>query len=308
MLCLSIAAANAVARAQAQPAPAAPAPSAPVATVHVPPLPAQIERRYQGSYSEPVSRELFAACDLDGDDHLDVLEATDSFDSLRSPRDVDGYARFDVDRDGFIDWPEFDARFRRGIENGGTFRVRTRRMLSPSTIPAPPLPPTPLRRFLQLHDTDRDGGLSGAEIDKLLEVSGLPPTLAVQLRLLDLNGSGSIDETELAPWFELLPPAVRAGGNLADPTATPATPLPPPWFAADKDGDGKIDGVELRSVLLRMDPLLARWDMALFGKLDRDRDNALPAADLPLPAPPPRDGRPAGGPPLARRAAETPQR
>ena len=239
-----------------------------------------VERSYNGSYSESVSRELFTACDSNSDDRLDVLEAASAFETLRSPRDSESFARFDVDRDGFVTWPEFDQRFRRGIDKRGTFSVKTSR---PFVEPAPPpQPATPLQQFMQLHDANRDGGLSPAEIDQLLAQLSLPETLGGPLRALDFNGSGRIEDAELAPWFEMLPPAARQlGMPQADPNAPP--PLPQPWLDVDADKNSSIGIDELRQLLLRIDPLLDPWLRALFAALDLNADKQLTRDELPLP-------------------------
>ena len=240
------------------------------------PEPSQVEptrepRRYTGIYDESISRELFRACDENSDDRLDVFETADSFDLLPSARDHRGFARFDTDRDGFVTWPEFDQRFRTSLDNGGTFRVRTARSF---TMPeAPPQKETPLRQFLRTFDADGDGALAPAEVEKLLVGTGLPPTLAGPLMASDLDGSGSIDEAELAPWFQRLPVAAltAAAGN---------SPLPQPWFDGDLDKDGAIDVDELRAVLRALDPGLLRWAAKLLEKLDADKDGKLGRDEL----------------------------
>ena len=228
-------------------------------------------RRYRGAYSESVSRELFRGCDGNSDDRLDVLETVDAFDLLPSPRDHDGYARFDTDRDGFVTWPEFDQRFRKGLEVGGGFRVRTVRRL---TMPeAPPQKATPLQEFIKTFDKNGDGSLSPDEIQKLLETAGMPPTLAAPMARLDLDGSGSVSEVELAPWFESLPIAALV-------KSTGISPLPQPWFEGDRDKDGAIDADELRAVLRALDPGLLRWTKKLFAKLDANADGKLDPKEL----------------------------
>ncbi|MCK5940948.1 MAG: hypothetical protein KAI24_03170 [Planctomycetes bacterium] len=261
--------------------------------------PQQREGRYHGSYSESVSRELFRACDGNSDDRLDVFETVDAFDLLPSARDHRSYARFDTDRDGFVTWPEFDQRFRKSLEAGGTFRVRTARSF---TMPEPPpQKETPLRQFLRTFDADGDGALSPTEIEQLLKATGLPTTLAVPLMASDLDGSGSIDEAELAPWFESLP--------IAQLTASAgASPLPQPWFDGDRDGDGAIDLEELRAVLRGLDPGLLRWAADLLQKLDADKDGKLRGPELQRPEAP-AAAKPAGAKPTpAKKSPPAPQR
>jgi len=230
------------------------------------------EHSYQGGYSKSRSHELFKACDGNSDDRLDIIEATDAFDVLHSAKDHDGFARLDTDRDGFITWPEFDARFKKGLENGGTFRVRTSR---PFVLPDPPPQPlSPLQKFIRLYDKDGDGGLSPTEITDLLKQTGLPVDLAGTLLKSDLNNSGTIDEPELAPWFQAL--------NLPT-VATPTEDtggLRQPWLDADANSNQAVDLFELNVLLRRIDPALLRWSKQLLAKLDTDGDGALSAAEL----------------------------
>ena len=247
-----------------------------------PPLEA---RRYRGTYSESVSRELFGVCDGNSDDRLDVLEAVDAFDLLPSPKDHRGYARFDQDRDGFITWPEFDRRFRKSLETTGSFRIRTRRAV---TMPeAPPQKATALQKFVRAFDADGDGELSPVEVQQMLDATGLPATLAAPLMAADIDASGSISEAELAPWFQTLPLNQL-------PQVTGASSLPRPWFEGDADKDGDIDLDELKSVLRTLDPGLLRWAAELFAKLDADGDGALSARELQPPAPADGEAEPDG--------------
>ncbi len=245
------------------------------------PEPAQVdpqrqERRYQGSYSESVSRDLFRACDEDSDDRLDLFEVVDAFEAVRTAGDHAGFARFDADRDGFVSWPEFDMRFRSSLASTGGFRVRTVRSF---TMPdTPPQKETPLRQFLRTFDADGDGSLSPTEIQTLLVGSGLPAALSATLMASDLDGSGSIDEAELAPWFQALPLAALG-------VSSAPSPLPQPWSGGDEDKNGVIDARELQTVLRALDPGLLRWSAELFARLDADTDGNLTTKELAIPAP-----------------------
>lgn len=234
--------------------------------------PEREEHSYQGGYSKSRSHELFRACDANSDDRLNILETADAFDVLLSPKDHQGFARFDTDRDGFVTWPEFDQRFRKGLEYGGTFRIRTSR---PFALPDPPPQAlTPLQKFIRLYDRDGDGGLSPDEITNLLKQTGLPVDLAGPLLQSDLNKSGTIDEPELAPWFQML--------QLPAPAATGPTPagLRQPWLDADANLSKAIESFELDVLLRRLDPSLLRWSKNLIAKLDSDRDGKLSAPEL----------------------------
>lgn len=234
-------------------------------------IPKTTERTYRGPYDAGTCRELFRACDADGDDRLDVFEASSALDSMRDVRDVDGFARLDSDRDGFVGWPEFDATFRQALQQRGAFRVRTCRRLGGDGRSG-----TELQQFLQLHDADRNGGLDPAEIEQIVRLGTVPPGHAGKLRSLDHDGSGRIDEAELAPWFEQLPrpnrmPPERPGaGSL----------LPPPWNLCDDDKDNQVGVAELSLALRRLDPTLERWTQALLQRLDRSHDGHVQRAEL----------------------------
>ena len=249
-----------------------PAQASPRPAPTTPQNPERQEHSYQGGYSLSRSHELFRACDANSDDRLDILETTDAFDMLGSAKDHPGFARFDTDRDGFVTWPEFDQRFRKGLEHGGTFRVRTSR---PFVLPDPPPQPlTPLQKFMRLHDKDGDGSLSPSELTDLLKQHGLPLELMATLMQSDRDLSKSIDEIEFAPVYQALGLPTTAS------TTNDASGLRQPWLGADADANQAIDPIELGALLRRLDPALLRWTKNLIEKLDKDRDGKLSAAEL----------------------------
>lgn len=245
-----------------------------------------IERTFRGSCSEAISRDLFSACDADGDDRLDVFEASDALDTVREPRDTEGFARLDGDRDGFVTWPEFQTLLQATLQRGDAFKVRTVRAF---TAPAERAQPAaPVQKLLQLYDKNQNGGLDPEEIDRYLRDNGLPG-LGPQLRSLDADRNGRIDAQELTPWLALLP-----GRPAGDPAPAGIARLPEPFDAADANQDGRLDPGELATVLRRLDPSLAYWAADLLRGLDRNRDGVLQPDELPSRTPPGQPGNPAG--------------
>lgn len=267
--------------------PAAPKPgSAPA----VPPLPAggsghtnqgpgATGRSSAEVHTEARSREMFTACDGDSDDRLDLFEACDALETLGDPKDATAFRRIDRDRDGYVTWPEFDQLFRNVVQRGSEFRVRTcRRLVAQAPEQQQALPATPLQRFLKIHDQNGNGGLDPEEIDQLVRQAGLQPALGTQLKALDQDKSGRIEEKELAPFFENL------RGSLPLPDREPpkgSTTLPQHWAAIDDSSDGEIDLEELTRALRRLDPSLVQWARRLLQQLDRDGNGKLGADELP---------------------------
>ncbi len=134
-------------------------------------------------YAPSTSRELFSACDGDSDDRLDVFEASDALETLHGPTDAKGFAAIDTNRDGFVTWPEFDALFRQAIQHGNTFRVQTcRQFVQASPELATARDQTPLQKFIQLIDKNRNGALDSDEIEQFVQHADLPPALSNSLR------------------------------------------------------------------------------------------------------------------------------
>ncbi|MCR9247554.1 MAG: hypothetical protein NXI31_21195 [bacterium] len=231
------------------------------------------------SHDEATSRELFSACDRDSDDRLDLFEATDALDTLGDPKESSGFLDLDTNRDGYIQWPEFDKVFHRAIEHTKTFRVRTcRRFVKQAPEQQEARQATPLEVFLKLHDQNENGGLDPDEISTLVREIKLNPMFEPQLRMLDVDQSGRVEAGELAPVFEQIRRAVALPGMAG---MAPESTLPPPWNDIDGNGDGAIDLAELNAALRRLDPGLARWAKTLLAQLDKDGDQKLGATEIP---------------------------
>ena len=230
-------------------------------------------------HSEARSREMFTACDANSDDRLDLFEACEAIESFGDPKDTKAFTRLDRDRDGFLGWTEFDLHFKSVAKGGQTFRVRTcRRLVQQAPEQQPARPATPMQKFLKLYDGNGNGGLDPDELDQLVVQLGLAPALAKQLRGLDLDNSGRVEETELAVGLEL----VRGSFPLLVVAATkPATTLPAPWGAIDENGDLVVTLDELTAALRRLDPALARWAEYLLQRFDRDKNGKLTADEVP---------------------------
>lgn len=226
---------------------------------------AMADRTVAGSCTTAVSRELFAGCDLDGDDRLDVLELTSALGGSSSGPDLAAAARFDRDRDGFVTWPEFDAVLRSTMQRGGVFRVRLG--WTPAPVPTAPAM-APAAGMLALHDANGDGGLDAAELGQYARVAGRPAEVATVLLALDRDRSGRLEAAELAEWL---------GPQSA---AIPAAPLPRRWRELDVDRSGTLDAREFGLALPQVGEDLRRWSGELLRRLDRDGDGLLEPDEL----------------------------
>lgn len=223
-----------------------------------------VERVTLESWDEATSRRLFAAADRNCDDRLDLFEAASAFDSFTSARETQRFRRLDTDRDGYVEWPEFDRCFRDSVADGGTFSVRpSRRLPAPEPVDSAP----PARRVLRLWDTDGSGGLSPDELMALLQSFGAP-AVHPPFAGLDRDGSGSLSESELAPFLQFLPRSTTAETGKGKVSGV------------DRNGDGRIDVAELEAALRRLDPSLAPWAGPLLARKDRNGDGYLDATEL----------------------------
>jgi Ca2+-binding EF-hand superfamily protein len=186
---------------------AAAAQTAPPPAGGKPASPRQPEVRVvRGDCSEAQSRSLFTSCDADGDDRLDVFEAGEAIEMVHGARDVDGFARFDVDRDGFVTWREFDRALHTTLDAGATFRVKPARAAAPATPETKPL--VDAKALLTTHDANRDGALDATELGGALRrVDARLATWAAELlRACDADRDGKLQPAEL----QKLPLAPRA--------------------------------------------------------------------------------------------------
>jgi Ca2+-binding EF-hand superfamily protein len=242
------------------------------------------------TYDQDQSRDLLRCCDRDGDDRLDLFEVRCAATTLADERGIAAFRRLDADRDGYLDWPEFDKHYQDVVRGGNTLKLRLSRPLrtpparAGASASAAPAARSPTRKVLELFDKDRDGGLSLGEREALLREFGMPPMFAATLTALDRNGNALIEEQELAP--------VLAQFNLGDvftrgpapASATKATSaLTGPWTQADEDGDGVVSHPELAAALRRIDPDLARWTGQVLAGIDRNRDGRIGPEELPGP-------------------------
>ncbi|MEY3161485.1 MAG: hypothetical protein RIT25_1476 [Planctomycetota bacterium] len=223
-----------------------------------------------GSYDIQNSRQLFAACDRNGDGDLDLFEAADAIDSLDGSRDR--FRRLDRNRDGFLGFAEFDRHFQDVIVHGGMMRLFT---LRPVALIDREEARSQAPRLMQLFDRDRSGELSQPEIARMLEYANLPLPLLKQVDI-DRNRSGTLSMEELTPIL----PFLQLPGIERQQAPPGATILPSPFDSWDLDASGAIDPSELGLALRRVDPQLARWAEAALPGLDRNKDWRLSGEEL----------------------------
>jgi hypothetical protein len=226
-------------------------------------------------WSETRSRQLFAACDEDSDDSLDLLETCAALDLPLDTATLERFRRLDRNRDGFLDWSEFDRYCGSVVYDGHTLRLWLSRPLQvDDKEQQPAAPATPAQLLLQLFDADHSGDMSLGEFEALLAKANMPPSLASKFSMLDADGSKTLSSKELAP-LAGLPNLSRLQEK-----AKGLPLLPAPYATWDRDANGNLDAPEIAAALRRIDPDLARYAPRVLDHLDRDGDHKVGAAEL----------------------------
>ncbi len=225
-------------------------------------------------HDEARSRAAFAACDEDRDDRISLFEAARRIDGLQDLRDISVFRELDTSADGFLQWPEFDQRYRQLVETGRPLRLKPARPIAlPPSTPAGGVPPA-IRQLLQRLDDDRDGRIGLAALTAAIEQMGFAKAAAAHVPRLDRDGSGDLDAAELAVLVPLL------GGTPADRGDAGTSPLPPEHAAADQNGDGTIGLLELDAALKSLHPGLTRWTRTILTDADESGDGAIGSAEI----------------------------
>ncbi|MEC7584039.1 MAG: hypothetical protein VYE77_06955 [Planctomycetota bacterium] len=232
-------------------------------------------------YNEQTSHQLFAACDGNGDDRLDLFEARSALEELGDPSSLDWFRRLDLDRNGYLEWPELDKFYRTIVENGNTFRLRLVRA-QPDLVTAPTEDPAEDQKEdvaasgISLFDKDGDGALNPDEIKNVLEAFQLPPAAIGLLKNLDVNQNGMFETSELAPVlgnFEM--------GLFQSVVQPEQSQLAEPWASIDANGSNRIDLAEFRRSVRVIDPQLDHWTLKLFASLDLDGNERITTEEFP---------------------------
>jgi hypothetical protein len=229
-------------------------------------------------HDERLSRDAFAGCDLDGDDRLDIAEATQGLADVAGGGGAPAFRPLDQDRSGFLSWPEFDRHFQDSVRDSGAFSFRPRagftlrvekQAINPGGAAGTPGARTPdlgevVDFTLSLVAMDEDPTMSRGEFDALIEILGQPiMDLDSLFRSIDVDQSGSLTKAELAPVVSQVPALVA--------------------LAAGRGRSARPPTLNRGEALLRLDqmhPVLRRWKIQIFDAADADRDGSLRGAEL----------------------------
>ena len=224
-------------------------------------------------YEEAASRQLFMSADRNADDRLDLIEASQSLQTVDGIRDRAGFRRLDRDRNGYLGWPEFDAHLQSVLRSNEIFYLAPSRPMLLQDTPPAAVRPAADQSMMGLLDRDHNGTLSREEVQVLLSAAGLRPELIEQYPLLDTDRSGALSATEAAPLANLLPMLIAGRPR-------PADDLPEVYRGADRNGDGHLDRLELDLCLRLLDPGLGRWTDKVLMDADPDRSGTLDQREL----------------------------
>lgn len=238
----------------------------------------QIEHVAADTYTPDKSRELFAACDDDGDGTLDLFETAAALDdTISSVRELERFRRLDRNRDGGVDFDEFDRHYREVIRHGGTFRVHPSKRSAAVAADQAWLE----QQLLRMFDRDRSGDFSREEAEAVLAAANVPASVSAMLARIDSKVHRRFAAAELLPLLQ----GCRIPGLPEAPKTGVALQLPATFAALDSNHDGAIDDLELAAALRRCDPSLARWAPLILHAADRDGDGKLTAEELQSSAP-----------------------
>lgn len=225
------------------------------------------------SYVPEFSWQLFAACDLDADDRLDLIEAQSCIIMLAAEDARAAFRRMDGDADGFLYWPEFDQIYRNATTDGDGLYLHPSRIALLDDLPG--LEPSaesralPANEIMASYDSNRDGTLDPNEVIALLNNFGLDPKLAERHKAMDTDGSGALDLNELETILQFIKLPTASTFELL-PESAGSAPL-----QFDRDRDGLVDLSELQRALLVMAPTLIPWAETIILQADRDGDSRL---------------------------------
>ncbi len=205
------------------------------------------QRNYT-EYSRALSWSLFEACDANGDDRLNLFEASRAIPSLGGPQDAASFRALDTNKDGFVHWPEFDTRFRETIARDGIFAVKPPRPVflvrDPSAAEEKKVDLAPHQQILELVDSDEDEAISPDELTLFLKIAGLPPQLATQhFAKLDADSSGKLTRNEFEAILSSQLPKIFGKRPKQDDKMHER--LPEDLRAVDKDRNGVIDKTDV---------------------------------------------------------------
>ncbi|MEZ5965568.1 MAG: hypothetical protein R3F56_17165 [Planctomycetota bacterium] len=232
------------------------------------------------AYSEAASRHAFSAIDRNADDRIDIFEFTRSLDAKAGDsQDLTTFRHADDNRDGFLNWPEFDRRLRALLRLRAEFRYIPARRLAPvktadTQVATPPMDAR-TKALWTLLDTDRSGSVSREEFVSMVTAAGMPPATMVRFVESDRNGDDQLDPGELTRLIAVLPGMPRTA-----PVASSSKGFSAAWRRADTDGDGEVSIAELQIALREHDIHLGRWADKIVADADRSGDRRLGPAEV----------------------------
>lgn len=231
------------------------------------------------NYDERRSRAAFKACDQDGDDRLNVVEARLCLAGIGTAEDLSGFQAFDLNRDGFLHWSEFDQRFKLTTKRGSTFRFLPARPFSdPSAGTRAKGKQIPKEQHaaelvVAMANVDDDPHINRAEFIGLLKALGQPASLASSFDAVDLDKSGSLSKAEFVPVLSAVPFLAQL------------------VLAQSSKTEDRTGPANLSRRLAGLHPSLQRWHQVVFRDADRNRNGMLEKNELKTSAAPPQPAR-----------------